>query len=90
MTYLTPDDIKVGKWYRAKRYREYGFGSNNDRKVVWISPSRMRVQFDSDTIRVGYHLPCITMEKFLKWVLREITCAELQSYDSQFDKKSPS
>jgi len=66
---LKPEDIKIGKWYRAKRFKEGLFGStNNDRLVVWISIDRKDVQYDSDTVRIGQRRPVISMEKFMKWV----------------------
>lgn len=72
-TELKPEDITVGKWYRAKRFKEVGiFGNNNDRMVVWISPDRKEVQYDSDTVKMGQRRPIIPMEKFIKWVKEEI------------------
>ena len=71
MTELTKDDIKEGHWYRAKRYREGLFGNtNNDRKVIWMSGDK--VQYDSDTVKIGQRRPTITIEKFLNWAKREL------------------
>jgi hypothetical protein len=70
-TELKPEDIAYGKWYRGKRFRE-GFFVNNDRVVVWISPDRKEVQYDSDTVKMGQRRPVISMEKFLKWAKEEV------------------
>lgn len=73
-------DIKVGKWYRAKRYRE-NFGYNNDRRVIYIGPNT--VQYDSDTVRNGRHYPKTTMTAFLNWAAREVTEEEIRQYDER-------
>lgn len=74
---LTAEDIKVGHWYEAKRFRCLMNGRpNNDRQIVWIGESYVgekMVQYDSDTVKMGHHLPTIPMETFLKWVAKEIT-----------------
>jgi hypothetical protein len=70
-TELKQEDIAVGKWYRAKRFRDLMI-YNNDRVVLWISPDRKEVQYDSDTVRIGMRRPTTTMEKFLRWAKEEI------------------
>lgn len=70
---MKPEDIKVGTWYRGKRFKEGVFGIvNNDRGVIWISPNRKEVQYDGYTVKIGQRRPIISMEKFLKWVKEEI------------------
>lgn len=61
---LTKKDLKVGSTYRGKRYREF-LGQSNDRIIVWIGDTT--VQYDSDTVKIGRHLPRIDIEKFLRW-----------------------
>lgn len=75
---LTAKDIKIGQWYRAKRFQR-GLGCNNDRKVLWISPGRDKVQYDGDTVKAGRRYPTVTMEKFLKWASHEVTAAESEA-----------
>lgn len=72
MNPLTKDDIQVGKTYRGKRFIKSGFGYTNDRYVVYISPNKTQVQYDSDTVKTGRHYPTIDMDKFLKWVKMEV------------------
>ncbi len=69
---LAEADIKVGNTYRAKRHVEI-LTKNNDRYVVWISPDRSKVQYDSDTVRLGRHYPTTTMKAFLNWVKSDVT-----------------
>ena len=72
-TELKQEDIAVGKWYRAKNFRAGIFGNvNNDRVVLWISPDRAEVQYDSDTVKMGQRRPVVSMEKFLKWAKEEV------------------
>lgn len=73
---LTAKDIVVGKTYRAKRFTETHHilaTLNNDRIVRWISPTKDKIQYDSDTVQMGRKLPIIPMVTFLKWVSHEIT-----------------
>lgn len=69
MKKLTKDDLKVGKVYRAKRFREGFFGTNNDRIILWIGASS--VQYDSDTVKDGRRYPTTSIESFLNWAARE-------------------
>lgn len=74
---LTANDIQRGKTYRAKKF--VGTPTcNNDRKVVYVSTTT--VQYDSDTVKNGRHYPTVSMEKFLKWVSREVSQHELDVY----------
>jgi len=66
---LTKEDLKVGSTYRAKRYREC-LGKSNDRIIVWMNDRR--VQYDSDTVKIGRHFPKIDIEMFLRWAKEEI------------------
>lgn len=68
---LIEADIQVGKTYRAKRFRS-GLGANNDRYILWISPDRQYVQYDSDTVRNGYKYPKVTMDQFLRWAREKV------------------
>ena len=84
---LTAEDIKVGHWYEAKNHRGCGGGRpNNDRQVVWISSFKENVQYNSDTVANGRHLPMVTMEAFLKWAKREI-CEEEHESRFAYNKK---
>ena len=72
---LTKEDLKVGSTYRAKRYKEVmisfnRLGSNNDRIIVWMSDTK--VQYDSDTVKMGRRFPIVDIEKFLRWAKEEI------------------
>lgn len=64
---LNPEDIKVGKTYRAKRFKAGPFGGTNDRLVLWVSRDKTQVQYDSDTVTTGRHYPKVSMEAFIKW-----------------------
>jgi hypothetical protein len=66
-------DIKLGAFYRAKKPRKLFDGGYDDRKVLWISNDKRSVQYDSPTIGLGRHYPTVPIDKFLKWVGREIT-----------------
>lgn len=73
MSTLKPEDIQAGRFYRAKKPRRCVDGGFNDRKVLWISRDRTRVQYDSYTVADGRHYPTVEMEKFWAWVGKEIT-----------------
>lgn len=68
---LTRADLVVGKWYRAKRFARIGWDGNNDRTIVGISPfdagDLTEIQYDSDTVKMGSHLPKTTVGAFLRW-----------------------
>ena len=66
---LTKENLKVGKLYRAKRYRKFWYG-NNDRIILWMSDTEL--QYDSNTIRQGWSYPKTSIEKFLKWAKCEV------------------
>lgn len=69
---LSVDNIQVGKTYRAKRPLKQWGEVVNDREVLYISPNREFVQYDSRTVANGRHYPKVTMERFLKWAASEI------------------
>ena len=58
---LEQQDIEVGVWYAGKRRDTY------NRLVIWISPSRTQVQYDSDAVKDGRPYPRVSMEQFLSW-----------------------
>lgn len=65
--------IEAGKFYRAKKPTKCEDGGFNDRHVLYVSRDGNRVQYDSPTIGQNRHYPTIELEKFLKWVGKEIT-----------------
>ncbi len=68
---LKKEDLKIGATYCGKR-RMKANGINNDRTIVWINPERTKVQYDSDTVKTGRHLPIIAIDVFLNWVKEEV------------------
>ena len=72
---LTKDDIRAGNVYEAKRKRPIGFFEQlfNDRVVLWISATGHEVQYDGPEIAIGKKRPVVSMEKFLRWVKRDVT-----------------
>ena len=66
---LTKEDLKVGRIYRGKRFRQF-FGGNNDRRIVWMSDTK--VQYDSDTVKMGRRFPIVDIEVFLRWAKEKI------------------
>ncbi len=80
-------DIIPNHFYRAKKPRRIIDGGYDDRRVLWISQSQDKVQYDSPTLDMGRHYPTIPMERFLKWVGREITREDYMLTDG---KKNPS
>ena len=76
MKLVTVNDIIIGKVYEAKRPSLVGNIFTpfvNDRQIRWISDDRLLVQYDSPTVKNGRNYPTITIEKFLKWVGRDVT-----------------
>lgn len=68
---LTEADIEIGKTYRAKRPLKQWDEIVNDRYVLYVSPRRDFVQYDSETVANGRHYPKVPMERFLKWAASE-------------------
>ena len=69
---LTAEAIQVGKLYRAKRpLRQFG-EIMNDRVVLYVSPTRERVQYDSSAVPDGRRYPTVPMDRFLKWASHEV------------------
>lgn len=48
---MSTEDLKVGKSYRAKKFKGTADGPNNDRIIVWMGVDT--IQYDSDTVRNG-------------------------------------
>lgn len=74
-TELKPQDIAIGRTYRAKRPARAGgilFTFVNDRQIMWVSPDLAYVQYDSAALPNGRHFPRVTMEAFLKWASHEV------------------
>lgn len=74
---MDPNDIKLGRTYRAKRPAPAGGypAFYNDRTVVYISRDRSRVQYDGPAVAVGRTLPFVKMEQFANWACHDITDA---------------
>lgn len=80
---MEPKDIIARHYYRAKRPAKVEDGGYNDRVVLWVSEDFSKVQYDSPTIGQGRQYPTVSMERFLKWVGKEIT---KEDYMDQGDK----
>ena len=74
--------IEAGKYYRAKKPTKCIDGGYNDRCVLYVSPDGSQIQYDSYTVGNSRHYPIITLEKFLKWVGKEITKEEYMNTNS--------
>ena len=72
-------ELVSGHFYRAKKPKRVSDGGYDDRRVLWISEDRSKIQYDSPTIGQGRHYPTIPTERFLKWVGKEITKEEYES-----------
>jgi hypothetical protein len=70
---LTAADIKIGRFYEAKRPSMVvsGGGLMNDRKVIYVS--KTQVQYDGPAVQNGRHYPTVSMDAFLNWAKRDIT-----------------
>ena len=73
MNELTEKDLKVGKTYRGKRFRQL-MDWNNDRIILWMNDRN--VQYDSDTVRDGRNYPTVTIQQFLNWAKEEVVPSE--------------
>ena len=65
--------IETGKYYRAKKPVRCLDGGFNDRRILWVSRDGTQVQYDSPSVGNGRRYPTVPLEKFLKWVGKEIT-----------------
>ena len=79
-------DLKAGSYYRAKKPRKMFDGGFNDRRILWINPDGDKVQYDSPTVRDGRHYPTVSIEKFLKWVGKEITKEQYMDTSGDLEK----
>lgn len=78
-------DIKPGRTYRGKRFRQSIFGTaNNDRTVIWIDSLGWELQYDSDTVALGRNYPKVTVEAFARWAKADVS----HLYDDNGDLKS--
>jgi hypothetical protein len=68
--------IEAGKFYRAKKPVRCLDGGFNDRRILWVSRDGTHVQYDSPSVCNGRRYPTVPLEKFLKWVGKEITQEE--------------
>jgi len=69
---LSLEDIHIGKAYRGKKSRKIKETNiYDDRLVIWISKDNSRVQYSSAS---GFdkHYPSTSMDKFLRWVKKEL------------------
>ena len=70
---LKVEHILPGRCYEAKKPEKHHSGFWNDRQVRWVNSDRTKVQYDGPTVANGRHFPTIEMDKFLKWVGRDVT-----------------
>ena len=74
-TELKPQELAIGKTYRAKKPARAGGILHtfvNDRQIMWVSADFAHVQYDSPALPLGRHYPRVTMEAFLKWASHEV------------------
>jgi len=78
MAGLTVSDIEVGKTYRgnSRRRKRVWNGAWDDRTVIWMNHDRSRVQYDGLGVPMGRHYPTVDMDKFLRWVGKEVGYGE--------------
>ena len=68
---MNPNEIQVGKEYRGKTpYTRY---------VLYISPDRTQVQYDSDSVGIGRSYPTVSMEKFARGAKEEVVTKEVKA-----------
>lgn len=72
---MNPEEIKVGRTYRAKRRTMLRAGPN-DRRVLWINDERTCVQYDSAAVHDGMRYPTVQMADFAKWAHAEVESPE--------------
>jgi hypothetical protein len=64
--------LKVGRIYRAKKPKGFGFPRLcDDRQIVHLSS--MNVQYDSPSVPRGRKYPVVTIEKFREWASHDVT-----------------
>ncbi|CAM5386977.1 hypothetical protein [Rhodanobacter lindaniclasticus] len=65
--------LVVGHVYEAKRPTVVGLFDRfiNDRQILWVGLTE--VQYDSPTVRPGWHYPKISAEAFRNWAARDVT-----------------
>ncbi len=70
---LQAEDIKPGKLYRAKNPSKsiYG-GIVGDRRVVWISSDRNKIEYLDTAFPQNYKPLKTSMHRFLKWAEHEV------------------
>ena len=76
MSGILAADVRVGRIYAARRPARTGtvFAPVwNDRQVIYISPGRDQVQFDSPTVKRGRSYPRATMDAFVSWAGADVT-----------------
>jgi len=74
MPELKAEDLKIGRWYRAKKpapARGQLGPVVNDREIIWMGNGL--VQYDGPAVRDGQHFPRVFVENFLKWAHRDVT-----------------
>lgn len=70
---LTAKDVQPGKTFRGKNPRPAGRrGELNDRTILWVSPYRKTVQYDSSAVPDGRAYPTVNIETFLQWASHEV------------------
>lgn len=70
---LTANDIQPGKTFAGKNPRPAGRrGELNHRTILWVSPYRKIVQYNSSAVGDGRTRPKISMETFLQWASHEV------------------
>ena len=70
-------ELIVGHVYRAKKPRNCQ-GYFNDRQVLSIN--MYTLSYDSVTVKIGQHYPCVTISKFLEWAGEDVTEGYLENY----------
>lgn len=64
------NQYKVGQLWRAKKPRAvntFACTQYDDREIIWVSPCKTKIQYDSPAIRNGRKYPIVFVERFDKW-----------------------
>lgn len=70
---------QVLKSYDINLYSNYYGRYGADKLIVWISPDRSLVQYESTDVPFSSRLPVVTMDKFLNWARGRIIVNESTS-----------
>jgi hypothetical protein len=69
---LSLQHLVVGKTFRGINHFTDPFGRTNDRTIIALDITSMKVEYDDDTVPAEQVFPAVPAKEFLAWAVSEV------------------